>query len=135
MITINLNEEYTLEYIVNEVEKIEKVSLVITFPNSVVYRFVASVDIPNSKVIVHLPALEKMIRREIDATEYLEVGNTDRYYKVNVEGLSFKYVVEETPDIVIDIPDSGVPIEVNYINENIITLPPETVVLKKRKIQ
>jgi len=135
MITINLNEEYTLEYIVNEVEKIEKVSLVITFPNSVVYRFVASVDIPNSKVIVHLPALEKMIRREIDATEYLEVGNTDRYYKVNVEGLSFKYVVEEEPDIVIDIPDSGVPIEVNYINENIITLPPETVVLKKRKIQ
>jgi hypothetical protein len=131
MIIVNLNEERILEYKVSGIEKIERVHLVVTFPNSVVYRFVGSIDKENEKVLVSLPVLKDIIKKEINTTCYLEVGNSEKYYKIPVDDLSFKFKVDEI-SVNILIPDEVKSLEATYVKNEEIILDPKTVVTKKR---
>jgi hypothetical protein len=127
MITVNLNEERLLKYKINDIEKVKRSSLNITFPNHVVYRFEGSSNIPTSEIYVKLPILKNVIKSPVEAECYLEIGDDTRYFKVAVDSISFEFA----PTVQIQFQKSEEPIEATLLTKNEVTLDRESIQLKK----
>jgi hypothetical protein len=128
MIQVFLGEEKLLKYKVNNIQKINKVNLVIVFPNNVIYKFAGYIELETESLCVKLPILKDVIKIPINVTCYLEVQDKeDKLYKIQTEPISFQL----TPSVELKIDDKEVPLNATCLSKNEISLDPKSTVLKK----
>lgn len=91
---INLDSKKTIKYNLSNLDKVNKVNLIISFSNNVEYKFECQIDVENNEVNAELPALNNMIKNEIEAESYLEIfSDTGQYYKTEKEHVKFYHSV------------------------------------------
>ena len=74
---INLMYHREISYRITEVDNIDKIEYIISFPSGVKHSFPVDVDRTTGVITINLPILEDIIQIEYDGMGYIKITKTD----------------------------------------------------------
>lgn len=74
---INLRNPRDISYRLNEVDNIDKIEYIVSFPSGFNLRFPVHLDRMTGELIINLPILEDTIQFEFDGIGYVQISRSD----------------------------------------------------------
>jgi hypothetical protein len=111
---INLNELRVIRYRLNEVDNIDTIEYIVSFPSGYKHSFPVHLDRMTGELTINLPILKDIIKIEFDGMGYVQIINTSGVRKewfVEV----IRFVDNESTEVLTDTKPDFTPI-VNDVN-------------------